>query len=74
MKKNEAAPLSRLSPREREVLKLVLDGKTSREIAALLGVRPASVHSYRSRIMAKLEIHNVVGLVRFAIRHGLIRP
>ena len=74
MKKNEAAPLSRLSPREREVLKLVLDGKTSREIAALLGVRPASVHSYRSRIMAKLEIHNVVGLVRLAIRHGLIRP
>jgi DNA-binding CsgD family transcriptional regulator len=74
MKKNETAPVSRLSPREREVLKLVVDGKTSKEIAAMIGVKPASVHTYRSRIMAKLEINDIASLVRFAIRHGLIRP
>jgi DNA-binding CsgD family transcriptional regulator len=74
MKKNETAPLSPLSPREREVLKLVVDGKTSKEIAAMIGVKPASVHTYRSRIMAKLEINDIASLVRFAIRHGLIRP
>jgi DNA-binding CsgD family transcriptional regulator len=74
MKKNETAPVSRLSPREREVLKLVVDGKTSKEIASMIGVKPASVHTYRSRIMAKLEINDIASLVRFAIRHGLIRP
>ncbi len=74
MKKNETAPLNQLSPREREVLKLVVDGRTSKEIAATLGVKPASVHTYRSRIMAKLEISDIASLVRLAIRHGLIRP
>lgn len=74
MKKNETTPLSRLSPREREVLKLVVEGRTSKEIAAMIGVKPASVHTYRSRIMAKLEINDVASLVRLAIRHGLIRP
>ncbi len=74
MKKNETAPLNRLSSREREVLKLVVDGRTSKEIAATLGVKPASVHTYRSRIMAKLEISDIASLVRLAIRHGLVRP
>lgn len=74
MKKNVTTPLSRLSAREREVLKLVVDGRTSKEIAALLGVKPASVHTYRSRIMAKLEVNDLASLVRLAIRHGLIRP
>jgi DNA-binding NarL/FixJ family response regulator len=70
----EATPLSRLSPREREVLKLVVEGSTSKEIAAAIGVKPASVHTYRSRIMVKLEIGDIASLVRFAIRQGLIRP
>ena len=75
MKKNtKADPLSRLSLREIEVLKLVVDGRTSREIATLCGIKPSSVHTYRSRIMAKLEVNHVVSLVRLAIRHGLIRP
>ena len=74
MKKNETTPLNRLSSREREVLKLVVDGRTSKEIAATLGVKPASVHTYRSRIMAKLEISDIASLVRLAIRHGLVRP
>ena len=75
MKKNaKSNPLSRLSPREHEVLRLVVEGRTSKEIAVALGVKPASVHTYRSRIMAKLEINDVASLVRLAIRHGLIRP
>jgi len=69
-----ATSLSRLSPREREVLKLVVEGSTSKEIAAAIGVKPASVDTYRSRIMAKLEIGDIASLVRYAIRQGLIRP
>jgi DNA-binding NarL/FixJ family response regulator len=39
-----------------------------------LGVKPSSVDTYRSRIMGKLEIHDIASLVRFAIRHGLVKP
>ncbi len=70
----KASPLSRLSAREREVLNLVVEGKTSREIAATLGVKPPSVYTYRSRIMAKLEVSDIASLVRLAIRQGLIKP
>jgi DNA-binding CsgD family transcriptional regulator len=52
----------------------VVEGRTSREIAAMFGVKPSSIHTYRSRIMAKLQINDIPSLVRFAIRHGLIRP
>jgi len=64
-------PLERLSPRERQVLKLVVEGRTSHEIAALLGVSPKSVDTYRSRLMSKLEIEDLATLVKFAIRHGV---
>jgi len=75
MKKNtKAAPLDDLSPREREVLKLVVEGRTSKQIAAVVGVKPGTVDTYRSRLMAKLEIGDIAGLVRFAIRQGLIKP
>jgi DNA-binding CsgD family transcriptional regulator len=67
-------PLDGLSARERQVLKLVVEGRTSKEIAAIVGVKPSSIDTYRSRIMAKLEISDVANLVRFAIRHGLIKP
>ena len=70
----KGAALDRLSPRERQVLKLVVEGKTSKEIAALVGVKPSSIDPYRSRIMAKLEIGDLPSLVRFAIRHGVIKP
>jgi DNA-binding CsgD family transcriptional regulator len=74
MKKNaKEDPLNRLSPREGEVLALVVEGCTSKEIAAALGVKPSSVQTYRSRIMAKLETRSVADLVRLAIRRGLIR-
>jgi DNA-binding CsgD family transcriptional regulator len=65
-------PLDQLSPREIQVLKLVVEGRTSKEIARLLGVLPTTVDTYRSRLMAKLDVRDVPGLVRLAIRYGLI--
>ena len=63
--------LERLSRREREVLELVIAGRTSKQIAARLGIAAASVDTYRSRLMLKLSIEDLPGLVRFAIRHGI---
>jgi len=67
----EASPLERLSRRERQVLELVVAGRTSKEIAGALNISPASVDTYRSRIMLKLAIDDLPGLVRFAIQHGI---
>jgi len=64
-------PLERLSAREMEVLKLVVEGNTSSEAGALLGLSPKSIDTYRSRLMAKLDVGNVPELVKFAIRRGL---
>jgi DNA-binding NarL/FixJ family response regulator len=75
MKKNyKTNPISRLSPRQQQVLRLVVDGRTSKEIAAVVGVKPSSIHTYRSRIMTKLELRDIPSLVRLAIRHGVIKP
>jgi PAS domain S-box-containing protein len=67
----DASPLERLSRRERQVLELVIAGRTSKEIAGALGISPASVDTYRSRIMLKLAIDDLPALVRFAIQHGI---
>lgn len=67
----EKSPLERLSNREREILQLVVEGKSSAEIAAILYLSPKTVETYRSRLMQKLEIHDLPGLVKFAIQHGL---
>jgi len=67
-------PPDPLTPREREVLQLVAEGKTSKEIAALLGVSVKTAESHRSRMMQKLDIHDTASLVRYAIRRGLVRP
>ena len=64
-------PLDRLSARERQVLRLIVDGRTSAEVAGTLGLSPKSVDTYRSRLMAKLDIEDLPGLVKFALRHGL---
>jgi RNA polymerase sigma factor (sigma-70 family) len=68
---DEDDSLSRLSPREREVLQLVVEGKSSAEIAESLYLSPKTVETYRSRLMQKLEIHDIPGLVKFAIQQGL---
>jgi PAS domain S-box-containing protein len=72
-KMNEAEndPLAPLSRREREVLTGVIAGRTSKEIAAGLGIAPASVDTYRRRIMVKLGVRDLAGLVRFAMQHGI---
>jgi len=61
-----------LTSREREVLQLVAEGHTTKEIAGALALSGKTVETYRSRIMEKLGIHETAGLVRYAIRHGLI--
>jgi DNA-binding NarL/FixJ family response regulator len=66
-----ADPLQRLSAREREILQLVVEGKSSAEIGQALYLSPKSVETYRSRLMRKLGIDDLPGLVKFAIRHGL---
>lgn len=63
-----------LTPRERQVLQLVAEGKTAKEIAGLLNLSVKTAESYRANIMSKLDIHNTAGLVRYAIRRGLIQP
>ena len=67
-------PPDPLSPREHEVLQLVAEGKTSKEIARLLGVSVKTAENHRTRIMARLGIHETAGLVRYAIRRGLVQP
>jgi two-component system, NarL family, response regulator NreC len=68
------APSDPLAPRERQVLQLVAEGKTSKEIAVVLGVSVKTAESYRANIMEKLDIHETAGLVRYAIRRGLVVP
>jgi len=67
-------PLDLLTPREREVVQLVAEGKTTKEIAEVLGVSVKTAESHRANIMEKLDIHEIAGLVRYAIRRGLIQP
>ena len=68
------APPNPLTPRECEVLQLVAEGRTTKEIAGLLDLTVKTAESYRARIMEKLAIHDTAGLVRYAIRHGIIQP
>lgn len=63
-----------LTPREREVLQLVAEGKTTKEIAVVLGVSVKTADTHRGNIMEKLGIHETASLVRYAIRNGLVPP
>ena len=65
------SPLTRLSPREREVLQLVVEGHSSPDIATTLNLSTRSIETYRHRLMQKLDIHNLPDLVKFAINHGI---
>ena len=69
-----ASGLDRLTPRQRQVLQLVAEGLGTREIAERLFVSVKTVETHRAQIMRRLDIHDVAGLVRFAIRHGLLPP
>jgi len=63
-----------LSARERQVLQLVGEGKSTKDIAAHLGISAKTAESHRARLMKKLDIHETASLVRYAIRRGLIQP
>ena len=65
------SPLNLLSTRERQILQLVAEGRSSAQMAATLHLSPKTVDTYRSRLMQKLHIGDVAGLVKFAIQHGL---
>jgi DNA-binding NarL/FixJ family response regulator len=67
-------PADPLTTRERQVLQLVGEGKSSKEVAAFLGISLKTAESHRTRIMQKLDIHETASLVRYAIRRGLIQP
>ena len=66
------SPLDRLSKRERHVLQLVAEGRTSAEIAVTMNLSPKTIETYRGRLMKKLSVRNVADLVKFAIEHDLI--
>ena len=66
-------PFGSLTVREREVLQLIADGKSNAAAAAILGLSPRSVETYRARLMQKLGLEDLPSLVKLAIRHGLIR-
>jgi len=70
----EAVLTDPLTGREREVLELIADSKTTKEIAVILGVSVKTADSHRTKIMEKLGIHSIAGLVRWAIRVGLVQP
>jgi DNA-binding NarL/FixJ family response regulator len=66
--------LERLSPRQREILQLVAEGNTSKDIARKLNLSVKTVETHRTQLMESLDIHDIAGLVRYAIRMGIIIP
>lgn len=66
-----ANPLDELTPRQREILQLVAEGRTTKEIAGRLDLSSKTVETHRAQLMERLDIHDVAGLVKFAIRVGL---
>ncbi len=61
-----------LTEREREVFQLIAEGRSNKEIAAVLGISPGTVDTHRGRIMEKLDVHNAVEMVLYAVRRGII--
>jgi DNA-binding NarL/FixJ family response regulator len=64
--------LERLTPRQREVLQLVAEGHTTQEIARIMNVSSKTVETHRTQLMERLDIHDIAGLVRYAVREGLV--
>ena len=72
--KSVDGPIEVLSPRELQVLQLIAEGNTAREIAAQLTLTVKTAESYRTALMGKLDIHETANLVRYAVRRGLVKP
>lgn len=71
---SEAEPYERLTDREKQVLKLVAEGRSNKEVASLLGISVKTAMSHREHVMDKLDVHSRTDLIRFALRSGVIRP
>ena len=69
----ESSPLEQLTPRQREILQLIAEGRTVQDIARLLTISVKTVETHRAQLMERLGIHDIAGLVRYAIRVGLIK-
>ena len=69
-----SVPNDPLSAREHEVLQLIAEGKSTKDVASMLGVSVKTAESHRSRLMQKLDIHETASLVRYAVRRGLVQP
>jgi DNA-binding NarL/FixJ family response regulator len=68
----ESGPLEHLTPRQREILQMIAEGKNTKEIAFTLEISIKTVEAHRLQLMARLDIHDVPGLVRYAIRNGMV--
>jgi DNA-binding NarL/FixJ family response regulator len=71
LKTQTDSPIEKLSEREREVLQLLAEGKSTKEIADMLFVSVKTIETHRQQIMNKLDIHNIAELTKLAIREGL---
>ena len=71
---NTEAPYDPLTDRERQVMQLIAEGKTTKEVAVILGVSVKTAESHRSSLMSKLDIHSTAEVVRYAIRRGMVAP
>ena len=71
-RKQATNPLDLLSPREREILQLIAEGKTNKDIAEQLNLSIYTVDGHRTRIMEKLGLHSVGQLIRFAVKNGIV--
>jgi len=69
----DESPAQELTARERQILQLIAESKSTKEIARLLNISYKTAESHRSRLMKKLDIHETAGLVRYAIRRGLLQ-
>ncbi len=69
---NAGDPYANLTPREKQLLQMIAEGKTTRDIAAILCISPKTVKTHRNTLMRKLDIHDIAGLTRFAIQKGLV--
>jgi DNA-binding NarL/FixJ family response regulator len=68
----QLSPLEQLTPRQREILQLIAEGRNTKEIASDLDISVKTVESHRLQLMERLNIHDVPGLVRYAVRSGLV--
>ena len=69
-----SAPAARLTPREREIVQLIAEGRTSKDIALLLGLSVKTADAHRANIMRKLDLHSVSEVVLYAVRNQIVQP